>query len=145
MSDYQLHLLRSLTPDQRLAFQSEFDGRRKDATVAILLAIFLGGFGAHHFYLGRTGLGVLYLVFFWSLIPALVALIECFFLSQRVRDYNDRLAAEIANRVQMLYSSAPAPGPAAASRFCTKCGKAMVSGSRFCDSCGTAVGPQLSS
>jgi TM2 domain-containing membrane protein YozV len=146
MSDYQLQLLRSLTPDQRLAFQSEFDGRRKDATVAILLAVFLGGFGAHHFYLGRTGLGVLYLLFFWSVIPSLVALIECFFLSQRVRDYNDRLAAEITNRVPMMYPNPPPrpPAPVAAGRFCTKCGKAMTADSRFCDSCGTAAGPQLS-
>src|SRR5882762_4378371 len=108
MSDYQLQLLRSLSQDQRLAFQSEYDGRRKDATVAILLALFLGGLGAHHFYLGRPGLGVLYLLFCWTLVPSFVALIECFFLSARVQTYNDRLAAEIASRVQLLYSGGPA-------------------------------------
>ena len=143
MSDYQLQLLRSLTPEQRLAFQSEYDGRRKDATVAILLALFLGGFGAHHFYLGNTGLGVLYLLFFWTLIPAFVALVECFLLSERVRRYNDHVAAEVANRVQLLCASVPPPPPGALGQYCTKCGKAMALQSRFCDSCGTAVGTQL--
>jgi TM2 domain-containing membrane protein YozV len=30
----------------------------------------------HKFYLGRTGSGILYLLFFWTFIPALVAFVE---------------------------------------------------------------------
>lgn len=48
----------------------------KSKLAAGLLAIFFGGFGVHKFYLGSIGLGVLYLVFFWTLIPAIVGLIE---------------------------------------------------------------------
>lgn len=44
--------------------------------IAVLLAIFLGGVGAHKFYLGRIGQGILYLLFFWTFIPALVAFVE---------------------------------------------------------------------
>lgn len=44
--------------------------------VAILLAFFLGVFGIHKFYLGRTGLGVLYLLFCWTGIPAIVGIVE---------------------------------------------------------------------
>ena len=49
---------------------------RKSRVAAILLAFFLGGFGAHKFYLGRPGAGILYLLFFWTLIPAFVSLVE---------------------------------------------------------------------
>ncbi|MGB5100573.1 MAG: NINE protein [Methanothrix sp.] len=45
-------------------------------TTAALLALFLGGLGAHKFYLGRTGVGLIYLVFCWTLIPALISLVE---------------------------------------------------------------------
>lgn len=48
----------------------------KDKVTAGLLGIFLGGIGAHHFYLGNTGLGILYLLFSWTLIPAIVGFIE---------------------------------------------------------------------
>jgi len=41
-----------------------------------VLALLLGGIGAHKFYLGETGLGILYLCFSWTLIPALVGFIE---------------------------------------------------------------------
>ena len=48
----------------------------KSRVAAILLALFLGGFGAHKFYLGQVGMGLLYLVFCWTGIPAIVALVE---------------------------------------------------------------------
>lgn len=48
----------------------------KSKTTAIALCFFLGGFGIHRFYLGQTGLGILYLIFFWTFIPAFIALID---------------------------------------------------------------------
>jgi hypothetical protein len=44
----------------------------RNKLVAALLAILLGGFGIHKFYLGKIAQGVLYLVFCWTFIPALV-------------------------------------------------------------------------
>ncbi len=48
----------------------------KSRIAAALFAFFLGGLGVHKFYLGRTGQGIVYLVFFWSFIPAIIAFIE---------------------------------------------------------------------
>jgi len=48
----------------------------KNKVVAALLAFFLGGIGVHKFYLGQTGMGIAYLLFCWTGIPALIALIE---------------------------------------------------------------------
>ena len=44
--------------------------------VAALLALFLGGLGIHKFYCKKTGLGILYLLFVWTFIPALIAFVE---------------------------------------------------------------------
>ncbi len=41
-----------------------------------LLAILLGTFGIHKFYLGDTGMGILYLCFSWTGIPSIAGLIE---------------------------------------------------------------------
>ena len=41
-----------------------------------LLCFFLGGIGAHKFYSGRAGTGLMYLLFCWTFIPALLALVE---------------------------------------------------------------------
>ena len=48
----------------------------KNKATAGILAILLGDFGAHKFYLGNPGLGVLYLVFFWTFIPGIIGLVE---------------------------------------------------------------------
>lgn len=48
----------------------------KNKLVAALLAIFLGGFGIHKFYLGSIGWGIAYLLFCWTGIPAIVGFIE---------------------------------------------------------------------
>lgn len=48
----------------------------KNKVVAGLLAILLGGIGVHKFYLGKIGMGILYLCFCWTGIPALLGLIE---------------------------------------------------------------------
>jgi TM2 domain-containing membrane protein YozV len=48
----------------------------KSRIAAALFAFFLGAVGAHKFYLGQIGLGVLYLLFFWTCIPAIIAFIE---------------------------------------------------------------------
>jgi TM2 domain-containing membrane protein YozV len=49
---------------------------QKSKIAAALLAFFLGGFGVHKFYLGRVGWGIVYLLFFWTFIPAIIAFVE---------------------------------------------------------------------
>ncbi len=49
-------------------------GRNRIA--AALFAILLGGLGVHKFYLGRVGIGILYLLFCWTFIPMIVGVIE---------------------------------------------------------------------
>jgi len=49
---------------------------RKSRGFAVFSALILGGPGAHKFCLGRPGKGLLYFMFFWTLIPAIVALFE---------------------------------------------------------------------
>lgn len=83
-----------LTPQQ--VFQMQFESVRRDEVVGVLLAFFLGCFGIHHFYLNRVGLGILYCCFCWTGIPAILGVIECFFMPGRVRIYNAVQAAGLA-------------------------------------------------
>ena len=52
----------------------------KSKIAAGILALFLGGFGIHKFYLGRVGAGILYLLFCWTYIPACIAFIDAIIL-----------------------------------------------------------------
>lgn len=83
-------------------------GNFKSQSVATVLAAFLGGFGIHRFYLNQPVLGVLYLLFCWTGIPGLIALVETFifaFKSQQnwANDYNNgHLTAPVHGAVKIL-------------------------------------------
>ena len=68
----------------------------KNKTSAGILALFLGGLGVHRFYLKQTGLGILYLVFFWTLIPSISALVDgIIFLTQTDEAFNAKYNKDI--------------------------------------------------
>jgi len=48
----------------------------KSRITAGILAILLGDFGIHKFYLGKIGQGIVYLIFCWTGIPAIIGLVE---------------------------------------------------------------------
>ena len=48
----------------------------KDKTTAGVLGLLLGGVGIHHFYLGNTLRGIIYILLAWTFIPAFVGFIE---------------------------------------------------------------------
>jgi TM2 domain-containing membrane protein YozV len=52
-------------------------GRGKTRATAALLAFCLGGLGAHKFYLGGWFWGMIYMLTFWTFVPAIVACVEC--------------------------------------------------------------------
>jgi hypothetical protein len=51
----------------------------KSRVIAAVLAITFGWIGVHKFYLGKTGAGILSVLFFWTGIPCIVGLIEAIF------------------------------------------------------------------
>jgi TM2 domain-containing membrane protein YozV len=155
-------------PSPHAVFQMQYESVRRDEVLGVLLALLLGGFGAHHFYLGRTGWGIFYLCLFWTPIPWIIAFIECFFMPERVRVYNAVQAAGLAAALGLavpawvaypgwvapgvtgqVYSApvhaAAATGSTALATSagtliaCGQCGLANPAGSRFCSTCGTSL------
>ncbi|SEF49948.1 TM2 domain-containing membrane protein YozV [Halpernia humi] len=61
--------------------QVVINSTKKNKITATLLALFFGGFGFHKFYLGLTKLGVIYLLFCWTFIPAIIAFFEFLILA----------------------------------------------------------------
>lgn len=131
-------------------FYQQYAAVRRDEVVGILLALFLGGFGAHHFYLRRTGLGLLYLCFFWTGLPWVLGFIECFFMPGRVREFNAIQAAGIAAMLGIavpgwnMPAREPVYAPAAAAQpdtltACPRCQTTSPATARFCTACGEAL------
>jgi TM2 domain-containing membrane protein YozV/Tfp pilus assembly protein PilE len=68
--------------------------RQVSKALLLLLTFFFGGIGAHKFYLGKYWQGALYLIFFWTFIPSLVALVEFFiYLFTSTERLNEKYSA----------------------------------------------------
>ena len=66
-------------------------------TALLLMTFFLGGLGGHKFYQKKYLLGVLYLLFFWTYIPSLVAFIEFVVYAFRSEDELQRMYPETSS------------------------------------------------
>ncbi|MBW6454551.1 MAG: NINE protein [Trueperaceae bacterium] len=66
----------------------------KNRMTAGLLSLLLGGIGAHKFYLGSWGWGLVYLVFVWTYIPVIVGVVEgIILLSMSDEQFHERYPA----------------------------------------------------
>lgn len=125
----------AMNDQQRATFYAYYPAVQRDELTGVLLAAVLGSIGAHHFYLRRPVLGVLYLLFSWTSIPFFLGLIEAFLMPQRVRRFNAEQAALLAMSV---VHGVPMRG-AWTMTTCAYCGTSQYAGVRYCAHCGRAI------
>lgn len=66
-------------------------GRVVNKWVYFILALFFGGIGAHKFYSGFSGKGIMYLIFCWTMIPALIAFFSAIATLLKPADQNGNI------------------------------------------------------
>lgn len=93
-----------LTTQQKLYFQQEYDKQSRNPSTALILALFLGGLGAHRFYLRQWGWGAAYVLFCWTFVPVFVALVECFLIRGRTEKYNEQTAQQVLDKMDLIFS-----------------------------------------
>jgi len=69
--------IKDVTIDNYLQTRNYYpNGKRVNKGAYILVAILLGGLGFHKFYAGKISAGIIYLIFCWTLVPAVIGIIE---------------------------------------------------------------------
>ncbi|XEC95608.1 TM2 domain-containing protein [Paenibacillus tarimensis] len=86
-----------------LLLEHEIKNQGKNMVLAYVLWYFLGIFGGHRFYMGRTGSAIAQLVLTITLIGALVTFIwwvvDAFLLHQWVKDHNRNIENRVLNDI----------------------------------------------
>jgi TM2 domain-containing membrane protein YozV len=76
-----------------------FEANKKQTVVAYLLWFFVGYFGGHNFYLGRTGVAVAQLILSLTIIGLLITffwhIVDAFLIPGWVRRQNNLLAMQL--------------------------------------------------
>ena len=84
-----------LSNDERMQFDMQYSGNRKEPTTALILSIFFGNLGIDRFYIGNVGLGFAKLftlggVLIWGLI-------DLFLIRAATRRRNIEIAQQISD------------------------------------------------
>tara|TARA_B100000965_G_C18963776_1_gene486680 strand:- start:69 stop:413 length:345 start_codon:yes stop_codon:yes gene_type:complete len=96
--------------DEKLQFQTLFTSRERTSGMGIVLALLLGGLGAHKFYLKDQTQGIVYAlcgtVGWFLIIPPIVIIILCIIdacrMSGDVVKFNNSLARDIKEELEAL-------------------------------------------
>jgi len=94
---HQINQSGGLTNDARVLIL--FDANKKIAVVAYIMWVFLGWFGGHNFYLGRTGIAVTQLILTLTVVGWLITIVwvfvDGFLIPSWVREQNNLLAEQL--------------------------------------------------
>lgn len=106
-------LMEGMTSEQKLRFHREMSEAWKDPKRAARLKTWLGGVGAHHFYLGDSHRGLRSALFFWTTVPAVMAIFEGS-ISKRTQRVNSEIALRIATQIRGGFADSVTTGAFAA-------------------------------
>jgi len=82
---------KALSDQKQLLVSNQYLNLRKKKATIYLWLLFLGGIGAHHYYMGNIIAGILYTMFCWTFVPAILSVLELFMAGHYVDSYNEKL------------------------------------------------------
>ena len=95
-----LHLKQDLSSHQLAVLNSELEAHKKSPLIAYLLWFFLGGLGAHRYYLGNIGMGIAMTLTFGGL--GIWALIDVFFINGRLKEINQQTESDLIMKIKAM-------------------------------------------
>lgn len=98
-----LKLTQDMSEQQQQTFLSIYQGKRKDKTLMLVLALlgFVGIAGVHRFVKGDIGLGILYI--FTAGLCFIGTIVDLININKLTFDYNLKMAYEAANMATAVF------------------------------------------
>ncbi|WP_156487625.1 MULTISPECIES: TM2 domain-containing protein [unclassified Synechococcus] len=99
--EYQ-HLAKKMSHGEQMVFENEFELRCRQPSLGVVYALLLGWFGFHRFWLNDRNSGIIFLVFSWTLLPALFSIFDALCMRELCTGYNNRLAKQLYDDIKEI-------------------------------------------
>lgn len=94
-----LDLKAHLSAQELAMVSSELEHVKKSVALGYVLWFFLGGFGGHRFYLGKTGTAIAQFVSCLLLVGVIWVLVDAFLLYGWIQRYNEEKERQIVEQI----------------------------------------------
>ena len=94
--------VKELDENEKGYFFIQFQSEKRTVTAGVLISLLFGWFGLQKFYLGDLKGGVLSILFSWTFIPFVLALIDATQMDKLIHDYNCFIAEQIIEDIKYL-------------------------------------------
>ena len=91
-----------MTHGEQIVFENEFELRCKQPSLGVVYALLLGWFGYHRFWLDDKKGGLVFLVFSWTLLPALFSIFDALCMKELCTGFNNKLAKDLYDNIKMM-------------------------------------------
>jgi TM2 domain-containing membrane protein YozV len=102
--DYK-HLTKKMSEVSKFEFYNDISLSNKEYTIGIALALTMGWCGVHRFWLGDSKGGLIYLIFFWTLLPFIFSIVDAICMKRTCKKINNDHAVDAFKK----YSEASLP------------------------------------
>ena len=96
------HLAKKMSHGEQMVFENEFELRCRQPSLGVVYALLLGWFGYHRFWLDDRKGGLVFLIFSWTLIPALFSIFDALCMRELCTGYNNKLAKQLYDEIKQL-------------------------------------------
>jgi len=96
------HLVKKMSHGEQMVFENEFELRCRQPSLGVVYALLLGWFGYHRFWLDDRKGGLVFLIFSWTLIPALFSIFDALCMRELCTGYNNKLAKQLYDEIKQL-------------------------------------------
>jgi len=94
--------VKELDDKERVIFFIQYEREKRSVSTGVLICLVLGFFGIQKFYLGNVKAGVLSILFYWTLFPFFIALLDAANMEKLVYEYNCFTAEQIIDDIKYL-------------------------------------------
>ena len=94
--------VKELDENEKGYFFIQFQSEKRTVTAGVLISLLFGWFGLQKFYLGDLKGGVLSILFSWTFIPFVLALIDAIQIHRLIQNYNCFIAEQIIDDIKCL-------------------------------------------
>ncbi|MHC1772477.1 MAG: TM2 domain-containing protein [Flexilinea sp.] len=96
----RINQMLAAVPEEKIGVVNAlYNNAKKELGMALLLVFILGSFGVHKIYLGEKKAAILFMIFAFTCIPAIISFFDAMKMPKTISEYNLNIITSLSNQL----------------------------------------------